>query len=266
MSRRWARPTRITWWAAAFAVLTTAGTAGYLAANYSSLPHGVPVRYEHGLPAIFQMKTPLMVALPAIVQLGLLAVFGAVVMLLLWRARPPALPALSDSDFDGVEGSDSDLQGVEGADTAGIPDGDGARMRLAAEGIALLAAVWVAVQAFGAVRLVVLWRLDATSYGEAYWLMLATAIVASTVIGARTMKLVGDRRPPTQPVDPAMWRLTSLYFNPGDPALFVPTRTGAGWTLNFGRPMAIVLLVGTLIAGIGGPYVLARYVLRGFGS
>jgi uncharacterized membrane protein len=253
MSRRWARPTRITWWAAAFAVLTTAGTAGYLAANYSSLPHGVPVRYEHGLPAIFQVKTPLMVALPAIVQLGLLAVFGAVVMLLLWRARPPAL-------------SDPDWQGVEGADTAGITDGDGARMRLAAEGIALLAAVWVAVQAFGAVRLVVLWRLDGTSYGEAYWLTLATAIVASTVIGARTMKLVGDRRPPAQPVDPAMWRLTSLYFNPGDPALFVPTRTGAGWTLNFGRPMAIVLLVGTLIAGIGGPYVLARYILRGFGS
>ena len=31
-------------------------------------------------------------------------------------------------------------------------------MRLAAEGIALLAAVWIAVQAFGAVRLIVLYR------------------------------------------------------------------------------------------------------------
>lgn len=250
-SRRWARPTRITWWAIAVAVVTTAGTAAYLARVYPSLPHGLPVRYEHGLPVIFQVKTPLMVALPAIVQSGLLTVFGAVMMLLLWRAQPDStsgLPRRSSDEF------------------ARAKVGDGARMRLAAEGIALLAAVWIAVQALGAVRLVVMWRLDVTSYGEAYWLAIATAIVASVVIGARTTKRVGNRRQAARPVDPSMWRLTSLYFNPGDPALFVPTRMGAGWTLNFGRPMAIILLVGTLIVGIGGPYVLARYVLRGFGD
>jgi hypothetical protein len=58
-----------------------------------------------------------------------------------------------------------------------------------------------------------------------------------------------------------MWRLTHLYFNPQNPALFVPSRRGAGWTLNFGRPLAIVLIAAVLTAGIGGPFLLARTVL-----
>jgi uncharacterized membrane protein len=62
-------------------------------------------------------------------------------------------------------------------------------------------------------------------------------------------------------VDPAMWRFTNLYFNPRDPSLFVPTRRGVGWTLNFGRPLAIVLIAGVLTVGIGGPFLLARAVL-----
>ena len=95
---------------------------------------------------------------------------------------------------------------------------------------------------------------------------MVTGIVASVVITARTMKLVGNDRPTVRSVDPRVWRLRQLYFNPADPALFVHTRTGAGWTLNFGRPVAIVLLAATLIVGIGGPYVLARYVLRGLGD
>ena len=38
--------------------------------------------------------------------------------------------------------------------------------------------------------------------------------------------------------------------------------SGAGWTLNFGRPVAILLLGATLIVGIGLPYIVARLVLR----
>ena len=34
-----------------------------------------------------------------------------------------------------------------------------------------------------------------------------------------------------------------------------------GWTLNFGRPVAIVLIAGVLAVGIGGPFLLARAVL-----
>jgi uncharacterized membrane protein len=83
------------------------------------------------------------------------------------------------------------------------------------------------------------------------------------VVIARAMRLVGRHRHRTEPDDPAMWRLRHLYFNPGDPALFVQTRTGTGWTLNFGRPIAIVLLAVTLLVGAGGPFVLASYILHG---
>jgi uncharacterized membrane protein len=220
----------------------TAGTAAYLASNYSLLPMGLPVRYVRGLPFIYQLKSPVMVMLPAIVQLGLLVVFGALMLLLLWRARP----ARAD-DLDEITG-------------------DTIRMRVAAEGVALLAAVWISVQALGAVRLIALWQRGLGGYGALYSFAMVAAVVASVVITARTIKLVGRDRPTVLSVDPAVWRLRQLYFNPADPALFVHTRTGAGWTLNFGRPVAIVLLAATLIVGIGGPYILARYVLHGLGD
>jgi uncharacterized membrane protein len=242
LSERWTRPTRVTWWAVIVSVAMTSGTAAYLASTYSLLPIGLPVRYVRGVPLIYQLKTPLMVMLPAIVQLGLLIVFGSLMSLLLWRARPSLDTGLEDTS------------------------GDATRMCLAAEGIALLAAVWISVQAFGAVRLIVLWRGGAGGYGELYFFAIVTAIVASIVITANTMKRVGRDRPNVLSVDPTVWRLRQLYFNPADPALFVRTRTGGGWTLNFGRPVAIVLLAATLVVGIGGPYMVARYVLRGFGN
>jgi uncharacterized membrane protein len=42
-------------------------------------------------------------------------------------------------------------------------------------------------------------------------------------------------------------RDTWLYYaNPADPRLVVPKRSGLGWTFNFARPIAWVLLVATL--------------------
>ena len=38
-----------------------------------------------------------------------------------------------------------------------------------------------------------------------------------------------------------------LYNNPDDPALFVPKRFGLGWTVNFGRPLGKLFLIGTLL-------------------
>ena len=50
-----------------------------------------------------------------------------------------------------------------------------------------------------------------------------------------------------------------LYFNADDPALFVEKRFGIGYTLNFGRPSAW-LLIGLLV---GIPVLL--WLLRRFG-
>ena len=46
------------------------------------------------------------------------------------------------------------------------------------------------------------------------------------------------------------------------PALFVPGRWGVGWTLNFGRPAAVALMVVLLCLGIGVPFLIVRMLTR----
>jgi uncharacterized membrane protein len=44
------------------------------------------------------------------------------------------------------------------------------------------------------------------------------------------------------------WRLGLFYYNPKDPALMVPKRSGLGWTFNFGHWLSFVILVVILAA------------------
>lgn len=39
------------------------------------------------------------------------------------------------------------------------------------------------------------------------------------------------------------WYFVLFYFNPEDPRLFLPKRTGLGWTINFAQPLAYVILI-----------------------
>src|SRR5580698_7785049 len=58
--------------------------------------------------------------------------------------------------------------------------------------------------------------------------------------------------------DPANWKLGIFYFCRADPRILVPKRImGLGWTMNFGRPMAIPFLLFAL-ALIPCSAVLAR--------
>jgi uncharacterized membrane protein len=58
------------------------------------------------------------------------------------------------------------------------------------------------------------------------------------------------------------WRFGQLYKNPDDPALFVPTRDGSRWTLNFGRPVAAALIALILGVGVLGPTIILGLLLR----
>ncbi len=42
------------------------------------------------------------------------------------------------------------------------------------------------------------------------------------------------------------WRAGIFYYNPSDSALMVPKRSGLGYTLNFGRPVAWIVFAGVL--------------------
>ena len=57
---------------------------------------------------------------------------------------------------------------------------------------------------------------------------------------------------------PASWALGVIYFSPRDPRLLVRKRIASlGWTLNFARPLAIPLLIGTIGSLWAGLSVLA---------
>ncbi|MBM0065492.1 DUF1648 domain-containing protein [Alkalicoccobacillus gibsonii] len=52
------------------------------------------------------------------------------------------------------------------------------------------------------------------------------------------------------------WKLGQIYVNPNDPSLFLEKRFGVGWTVNFARPVAWLLLAGVVITAIGIPMLL----------
>ncbi|WAA12236.1 DUF1648 domain-containing protein [Fervidibacillus halotolerans] len=43
--------------------------------------------------------------------------------------------------------------------------------------------------------------------------------------------------------DDRYWKLGQFYFNPEDPAVWVEKRFGVGWTVNFARPIAWIILI-----------------------
>jgi len=47
------------------------------------------------------------------------------------------------------------------------------------------------------------------------------------------------------------WRLGVFYFNPDDPAVFVPKRFGIGWTNNYARPLTWVLVATLIVLCVG---------------
>lgn len=234
-------PTVITACAAALTLAVISGTAGFLVGRYPLLTPYLPVHFGRGgIADRWLPKSWMLVLMPIWVQLSLALAFGAIVVILLWRAHPSA-----SDQADGPSGRDEDAR----------------RMLATAEGIALLALVWIAFQALGAVQLVRLWQRGWGGLGGTYGVGVLVAIVLSGAIGVRSIATIGWAPRPAAK-DGAFWRLKVLYVNPADPALFVPARWGFGWTLNFGRPAAVVLMALVVILGIGAPILIIRAVTR----
>lgn len=231
----------VTW---ALTLASVTGTAGFLLGRYDLLPNGLAVQWTDDRPEIFMHKTVGAVFMPLWTQLILAAVIGSVAMLLLYRAQPDASTPAGANGETGEHGLEDRIRMLHGA-----------------EAISLLGLIWIAFQAVTAWSVTELWLNLGGGMGWAYNVGLVTSIVLSIVVGGRAALKIG--RPKARHTeDHRMWRLKALYFNPADPALFVPARYGYGLTLNFGRPIAIAIMLGILMAGLGGPFLLARAVLR----
>jgi uncharacterized membrane protein len=240
---------RVTRTAGAAIVLTLmvmAGTAAFLIERFPRLPPMLPVHLGRGgLPDRWAPRTYALVLMPLFVQLALGLIFGAVTAILLWRAAP-APTAGGDAPFP----LDAERRRA-----------DDERMQAAGEAVTLLALVWIAFQSLAAARVVRLWENGGGNLGSIYGLGLVTAVILSIVIATRSLAVI--RRAPVHVAgDGPHWRMKVLYVNPADPALFVPARGGFGYTLNFGRRAAVLLLGLALLIGVGLPMLIVRLLTR----
>lgn len=57
--------------------------------------------------------------------------------------------------------------------------------------------------------------------------------------------------------DDVHWKLGLFYFNKDDPTLFIEKRFGVGWTINFGRPLAWLSLIGLIVIPLLIPLIIS---------
>jgi uncharacterized membrane protein len=230
---RLVRPTRLTQIAVVAGAAAIAWSIGFLLVRYPRLPWLLPVHFRpNGYPNGWQYKTYLRVLMPVFVQIALSILLGAVGTLLLSRPH---------GDHDANE-----------------PDVKAAAA--AAEAVALLALIWIVFQGYAAVALTMMWERERAGLGPWYNYLEVAGIVLTIVVSIRAHVRLG--RPPPRPFVPEHWRYGQLYKNANDPALFVPTRNGNRWTLNFGRPVAAALMGVLLATGIVGPAIILGLLLR----
>ena len=234
--------------AGALTLASITATAAFLIGRYPALPPALPVHFRNGRPDVLTVKSYGVVLMPLWTQLILALVIGSIAVLLLYRAHSASSTGLGT----GLSTEDHVTE-----ETAQDRD----RMLHGAEAIALLGLVWISFQSVTAYSLTELWRRFDGGMGLVYNVSLLNAVVLSVVIGGRAALKIG-RLAPRHADDTSLWRLKALYFNPSDPALFVPARSGSGLTLNFGRPIAIGIMLAILLVGLGGPFFLAFRLLR----
>ena len=226
-------PTRATRVAIEAIAVIIFASAAFLLVRYPLLPWLLPVHFKlDGLPNGWQYKTYARVFMPVFVQLALALTFGAIGVLLLSRNHG--------------------THDEEAADVKAAAAG--------AEAVTLIALIWVAFQGYAGWALVAMWTTERAGLGFWYVYLELAGLVLTGVVAMRAHVLLG--RPVARPFVAEHWRFGQFYRNPNDPALFVPTRYGSRWTLNFGRPVAAALLGLILSIGILAPTVILGLLLR----
>jgi uncharacterized membrane protein len=233
------RPTVLTLLGIATSIAAISGTTGYILGRAPALPQVLAVHFDaEGIGDRFVRATYPIALVPVWIQLTLAIVFGAIAGVLLYRT-----------------------QRVRSAVEDELTRQNRERMLMTAEAITLLAAVWVTFQGLLAIRLLMMWQSVCCGLGSIYYQSLVVCIVLSVIIGIRAAVYIKYPHPVIRTTEDAHWRLQGVYFNPGDPALFVPLRSGVGWTLNFGRPQAVVFVAVVIVFSIWAPLLIFRVLV-----
>lgn len=233
------RPTFATLLGVAITIAAISGTTGYILGRAASVPPLLPVHFDdQGIADRFVRASYAVILIPVWIQLGLAILFGAIVGVLLYRSKKTRSAVENEVNRQERE-----------------------RMLMTAEAISLLAAIWVTFQGLLAVRLIMMWQQMCCGLGDIYYQSLVVCIVLSAIIGVRAAVYLQYPKPVVRKTEDVHWRFPGVYINREDPALFVPLRTGPGWTVNFGRPQAIVFLGFVVAVSIWVPLFIVRVLL-----
>jgi len=233
------RPTVLKLLGVGTTIAAISGTTGYILGRAPSVPFMLPVHFDNeAIADRFVRASYAVILLPVWIQLALAILFGAIAVLLLYRTRKTRSAVEDELNRQERE-----------------------RMVTTAEAISLLAAIWVTFQGLLAIRLIIMWQLMCCGLGDIYYQGLVVCIVLSAMVGIRAAVNLQYPKPLVRPTDDAHWRFSEVYFNRQDPALFVHRRSGPGWTVNFGRPQAVVFIGLALFVSIGAPIFIFRLLL-----
>lgn len=211
-------------------------TAAVVAVGYGSMPDAVPMHVDvSGNVTDMAPKSPMVAAFPVALEVFLAAVFAFCHWMVLRSKKglEPGRPASSSWAYGMFAYAQTAFLLVMGlACTAAC----GLGMALAMIGIVSMG-VAVAV-IIGVVLLCVVGDLIVgVKYGQS---------------GSRVFRMEASDTLLSD--DDRFWKLGMLYCNPDDASLFLPKRSGIGWTVNWGRPavwalvVALVLFVAAFIA------------------
>ena len=233
------RPTVLTLVGLATTISAIAGTTGYILGRAPYLPQMLAVHFDdQGIADRFVRASYSVALVPVWIQLTLALVCVAIAAVLLHRSQPTRHAVEDQTSRQERE-----------------------RMLVTAESISLLSAIWVTFQGLLAIRLLMMWQRMCCGLGAVYYQGLVVCIVLSIVVGIRAAVYLQFPRPLTRPTEDAHWRFRAIYVNRDNPALFVPVRQGLGWTLNLGRPQAIVFLGVVVCLSIWAPLVIMKVLL-----
>jgi uncharacterized membrane protein len=233
------RPTVLTLLGVGATIAAISGTTGYILGRAPSIPPLLPVHFDdEAIADKFVRASYAVILVPVWIQLALAIVFGAIAVLLLYRTQRTRSAVENERNRQERE-----------------------RMLMTAEAISLLAAIWVAFQGLLAIRLIMMWQFMCCGLGTIYYQTLVVSVVLSAIVGVRAAVYLQYPKPIPRQTEDAHWRFPGMYINRQDPALFVPRRNGPGWTVNFGRPQAIVFLGLAVLVSIGAPIFIFRVLL-----
>lgn len=211
-------------------------TAAVVAAGYGSMPDAIPMHVDvSGNVTDMVPKSPMVAAFPVALEVFLAAVFAFChwTVLRSKKGLEPGRPASSSWAYGMFAYAQTAFLLVVGlACTAAC----GLGMALAMTGIVSMG-VAMAVIVGVALLCVVGDLIVGVKYGQS---------------GSRVFRMEASDTLLSD--DDRFWKLGMLYCNPNDASLFLPQRSGIGWTVNWGRPAvwamvaAFVLLVAAFIA------------------